>query len=275
MHWREFQEWQKVSELGDRFISYVDRGEGPPVILLHGMPTWGYLWHRLLPALERGRRVLIPDLQGFGFSDRRDRFGRGLSCQADMVAAWMESLGLEKADLVGHDLGGGVALRLAALQPARVRRLCLIDSVCYDSWPHQTLLQFGHPGTARRLSAPAAMKLLASALKPAFVEPDEALLAGLLAPYATEQGKLSLVRNASALDSNATMELSPLLMGVQARVLVLWGEADPFQSAALGRRLAWDLPRARLVVVRQAGHFLPLERAEQTASHLLDFLDSV
>jgi pimeloyl-ACP methyl ester carboxylesterase len=74
LHWRAFQVLQRVVKFDDYFVSYVDEGTGEPVILLHGIPTWGYLWHGLVPTLSRTHRVLVPDLVGFGYSDKGDRF---------------------------------------------------------------------------------------------------------------------------------------------------------------------------------------------------------
>lgn len=272
MHWRDFQDMQKVIEVGERFVSYVDRGEGAPLVLLHGIPSWGYLWHAVLPVLEKRRRVLIPDLPGYGFSDRSDRFRRGLCAQADVVADWLGALGLERVELVGHDIGGGVALRLAAYEPELVSRMVLVSSACYDSWPLEALVRVGHPGTSRRLSPEAGARLLRSALLPGLARPDDLALSGLLAPYQTEAGHLSLARDAAALDASLTMELVPLLPRIQTPTLVLWGEKDPFQPVDNGRRLAWDLPRAQLAVVKRGRHFLPLDEPTRTASLILDFL---
>lgn len=273
MHWRQYQEMQKVVEVGDRFISYAEVGSGPALVLLHGMPTWGYLFHRLLPALERGRRVLVPDLPGFGFSDRSDRFDRSLSSQAERLSAWMQAVGVERASIVGHDIGGGVALRLAVQHPERVDRLGLIDTVSYDSWPAELLHAFGAPSTVNRLSSRAATALLAKALREELIAPDEELIAGLLAPYATEVGKMSLVRDAAALDANETMELVPLLPSLQSPALIVWGENDRLQPAHFARRLAWDLPVSRLAVLPEAGHFCLIDKPAAVAAQLQAFLD--
>lgn len=145
MTWREFQRRQQITEVGDTFVSYLEDGTGEPIVLLHGIPTWSYLWTPILDSVIRGARVLAPDLPGFGFSDKRDRFDRSIARQAELVDAWMERIGLESAVIVGHDIGGGVALRLATLFPSRVQKLCVINTVCYDSWPIELMLQFGHP----------------------------------------------------------------------------------------------------------------------------------
>ncbi len=273
MSWRDYQARQRIAEIGDRFISYVEEGTGEPVVLLHGIPSWGYLWHRLLPPLAGSHRVCIPDLIGFGYSDKRDCFDRSIARQAEAIDAWMEKVGIKRAAVIGHDVGGGVALRLATLFPGRVARLCLIDSVCYDSWPIEAVLEFGHPDTRRRLSAWTAILLMKQAMKTGFASsPSDDLLDGLLAPYVTETGKLSLVRNAIALNTNQTMEIIPLLQRIAAPTLVLWGEEDPFLPIRYGERLAWDIPGARLIRIKQARHFVMIDRPHEVCEHLLDFL---
>jgi pimeloyl-ACP methyl ester carboxylesterase len=273
VNWRAYQARQRVAELGDRFISYVAEGEGEPVILLHGIPTWGYLWHRLLPLTAGSYRIYIPDLLGFGYSDKRDDFDRSIARQAEAIDAWMEKVGIKRATVVGHDIGGGVALRLAVFFPRRVARLCLMNSVCYDSWPIEAVLQFGYPETRRRLSAWTATLLLKQALKMGFAaSPPADLLDGLLAPYATEAGKLSLIRDAVALDTNQTMEIIPLLQWMTVPTLILWGEEDRFQPVEYGERLAWDIPGAQLVRIKQVRHFAMIDRPEAICEHLLTFL---
>jgi pimeloyl-ACP methyl ester carboxylesterase len=272
MNWREWQRQQKVAEVGDHFVSYVDQGSGDPLILLHGIPTWGYLWHGLTAALAQGRRVLVPDLLGFGYSDKADRFDRSIARQAEMIDAWMERIGIERADIAGHDIGGGIAQRLATLFPRRVGRLCVMNSVCYDSWPVEAMLQLGHP-TARRVPAAATVAGLKQALKQGFAtSPDDAALDGILAPYGAEVGKLSLIRNAAAVNTNLTTEIVPLLPRIAAPTLILWGVEDVFQPVAFGERLAGDIPNAELVRFKHARHFVMLDQPKVVAERLGRFL---
>ncbi len=274
MTWRDYQRLQLVSRLDDRFVSYVEAGNGPPLILIHGIPVWGYLWHGIYPELTRTHRVLIPDLLGFGFSDKADCFDRSIAAQAQMVDAWLGHLGISHATIVGHDIGGGVALRLATRFPERVERLIVMNTVCYDSWPIELMLQFGHPEAHRKLSASFAVRLLRQALKPGFASSiHRDLLEGFLAPYTTEVGKLSLIRNAAALNTNLTTEITHLLPGLRIPTLVLWGEDDRFQPVHYGERLAKDIPGSRLIRVKDARHFVMWDQPTLVTKHVLDFLD--
>ena len=273
MHWREFQSLQDVAQVGDRFVSYVDQGRGEPVVLLHGIPTWGYLWHRMLDPLSQHQRVLIPDLIGFGYSDKRDCFDRSIAAQCDMICGWMDAIGLESAAVVAHDIGGGVALRLATLHPRRVKRLCLMNCVCYDSWPIELMLQMGHPSAAHKLSASATATMLRQALKGGFAStPSDQLLEGMLAPYTTEVGKVSLVRDAAALNTNLTAEITYLLPLIGVPTLILWGEDDKFQLLEYGQRLAGDIPDSRLVRIADARHFVMHDQPDEVLEQVQGFL---
>lgn len=274
MTYRDYQRLQLVSRLDDRFVSYVEAGNGPPVILIHGIPVWGYLWHGIYPELTRTHRVLIPDLPGFGFSDKADCFDRSIAAQAQMIDAWLDQLGISHATIVGHDIGGGVALRLATRFPERVDRLIVMNTVCYDSWPIELMLQFGHPEAHRKLSASFAVRVLRQALKAGFASSNHRdLLEDFLSPYTTEVSKLSHIRNAAALNTNLTTEISHLLPGIKIPTLVLWGEDDRFQPVHYGERLAKDIPGSRLIRVKNARHFLMWDQPTLVTKHVLKFLN--
>jgi pimeloyl-ACP methyl ester carboxylesterase len=171
---------------------------------------------------------------------------------------------------VAHDIGGGVALRLAVFFPNRIIRLCVMNTVCYDSWPIEVMLQFGHPEAYRKLSASTAITLLKKALKQGFAStPTAELLDGLLAPYSTEVGKLSLIRNAAALNTNLTTEITSFLPKIQLPTRIIWGEDDRFQAVKYGERLAWDIPGAELVQIKGARHFVMIDKPEEVAGHLV------
>lgn len=190
-----------------------------------------------------------------------------------MLNQWMETIGIEKAAVAAHDIGGGVALRLVVFYPSRVTRLAVMNTVCYDSWPIEMMLQIGHPEANRKFSATTLVAALRHGLKSGFAaSPSGEILDGLLAPWTTEVGKLSLIRAAAALNTNLTTELVPLLPNMRLPVLVLWGMDDKFQVAEYGKRLAWDLPQCQFVPVENARHFLMIDQPELVGRQLSDFL---
>lgn len=257
-------------------VAYTDLGEGEPVILLHGIPTWSYLYHEVIPLLEPHARVLAPDFLGHGYSDKRDRFDRSLMAQTRMILAFMDKLGLERATIVGHDTGGGVALILGIEHPDRVRRLVLSNVVAYDSWPIDDMIALGNPNW-RSKSPKELADFVAGGLPDGLYNratlTDE-FRAGIVAPYSDEAGKISLIRNASALNTNHTMALVDRHKSIKAPTLVLWGVHDPWQTIRDGESLAREIPGARLVRLENASHWLqqdaPAEFAREIAAFLRD-----
>lgn len=137
------------------------------------------------------------------------------------------------------------------------------------------LLLLTHPGARRKLAASTVILLLKQALKQGFATtPADEVMEGLLAPYTTEVGKVSLIRNAAALNTNLTTEITLLLSQIVAPTLILWGEDDTFQLVNYGERLAWDIPGAQLVRIKDARHFVMLDRPEEVVVHLAAFLGS-
>ncbi len=115
--------------------------------------------------------------------------------------------------------------------------------------------------------------MLGKALTQGFAtKPDKAVLEGLLSPCRTEVGKLSLVRNAAALNTNLTTEITPLLPRLDIPTLVLWGEDDLFQLVEYGERLARDIPNARLIRIANARHFVMLDQPERVQQVVSAFL---
>ncbi|MDA1091389.1 MAG: alpha/beta hydrolase [Proteobacteria bacterium] len=275
----EFRQRQKSAALDGLSyrpldLAWTDLGEGEPVILLHGIPTWSYLYNDVIPLLAPHLRVIVPDFLGHGYSDRRDFFDRSLLAQTAMILRFMDHLGLERAHFVGHDTGGGVSLIMAIHHPDRISRLILANVVAYDSWPIDDMIALGNPNWRSKTPQEVA-GFLASGLPdgihnkhrltPEFVQ-------GIVAPYSDEEGKISMIRNASALNTNHTTMLAERHAQIKAPTLCLWGVHDPWQTIRDGERLAAEIPNARLVKVENASHWIPHDTPEIFAREVGRFL---
>jgi pimeloyl-ACP methyl ester carboxylesterase len=116
--------------------------------------------------------------------------------------------------------------------------------------------------------------MLKQALKMGFHStPDSGWLDGLLSPWRTEVGKLSLIRNASALNTNLTAEITHRLPNIAVPTLILWGEDDRFQVVKYAERLARDIPGAELQRIADARHFVMIDQPAQVHSHIRAFLE--
>ena len=118
-------------------MHYVDEGEGDPVVLLHGNPTWGYLYREVIPPLVRaGRRVIVPDMIGFGLSEKPTREqAHSLDGHAANLTALMRQLDLTRITLVCHDWGGPTGLSFAMSNPQRLRALVVMSTWAWPTPP--------------------------------------------------------------------------------------------------------------------------------------------
>lgn len=279
MNYQTFAARQKRVELSQAAvvpvqIAYTDVGHGPPVILMHGIPTWSYLYHDVIDALARQNRVIAPDFLGHGMSDQRDLFDRSLVAQKAMVLALMDQLDLDSASLIGHDTGGGVALMMAIENPDRVNKLVLSNIVAYDSWPIDDMIQIANPAWKHKSTAEIRNFLL-SGFKDGLSRADrltDEFLDGIVAPYVTEAGKISMIRNASGLNTSHTTMLAPRHKLISADTLLVWGVDDPWQPISDGVRLASEIPNARLIRVEGASHWIPQDAPDEWLGHVLPFL---
>lgn len=274
----DYEEWTDRLETttvpidhNDVEVAYYDEGSGDPVVFLHGIPTSSYLWRDVVGAIADRRRAIVPDMAGYGASSKRDGFDRSIRAQEAMIDALLDDLGFETVDFVGHDLGGGVGLRLAARSPERVDRLVLSNAVAYDSWPIEPIVDLGLPSTARETSVDDLQGMLDELIGETVAgEPDEEFLEGTKAPWDSEEGVVSLVRDAAATNTNHTTEIDP--GGIDAETLLLWGADDEFQEIEWAERLESEMPNARLVGLDGANHWVMEDRPEAYREELAEFL---
>jgi pimeloyl-ACP methyl ester carboxylesterase len=226
-----------------------------------------------------GHRVITYDLLGYGQSERPLDRDTSVAAQTELLVALLDALGVESAALVTHDIGGAIGQRMAVLHPERVRRLMLIDSVSYDSWPSETWRAIIRDGLDDLARLPAAeftdvlTRQLAMTVAHGEAMTGEALEA-FLAPHRTAVGRASFVEHQVAhYDSSDTEEISDRLGELAMPVRLLWGQEDRWQPTSWAERLAADIPHAELVVVPGAGHFVMEDDPDRVSREVLAFLD--
>ncbi len=114
-------------------LNYVDEGQGPVVLMLHGNPSWSFLYRRLIADLRRDHRVIVPDHMGCGLSDKPQGYPYRLENHIDNVAALMRHLGVTEADLVVHDWGGAIGFGYAVRREMSVRRIVIFNTAAFLS----------------------------------------------------------------------------------------------------------------------------------------------
>ncbi|MDQ3206745.1 MAG: alpha/beta fold hydrolase [Pseudomonadota bacterium] len=260
------------AQVGGIRMRWVERGEGLPVVLIHGIPTSPALWRRVMPRVE-GARLLAWEMVGFGHSIAEGA-GRDISvrAQAGYLLQWLDSQGLDRVVLAGHDLGGGVVQIAAVRNPERCLGLLLTNAICYDSWPVPSVKALrATSGVVRHLPDPAIKTGVFGMLMARGHDDDEVARESLelhWSPYAQAGAAEALVRQVEALDVEDTLSISselPRLRGMPARVV--WGMDDPLQKPHYGLRLSSDLD-VSMQRIDGGKHFTPEDHPEAIAAAL-------
>jgi len=268
--------------LGAR-LAYID--EGPPlarpIVLLHSVPTWGYVFRQMIPWLvQAGHRVLVPDLLGCGRSDKpQDPSSHGLNAQLNSLSQWSQDLGLHDITLYGQGFGGLLAFRLALLQSDRVARLALANTrspldprgrsrmgALAAHWPVWSPL-YPLNGVLR---AACQTRLDASTLQ-AYADPypQRRLLAAVRRLSAWHQWDVRKEKNAEVTQAWLAMTLwhKPLMTLFASRDHLTRGGQHWFIDHVPGAK------RQPHPLIHQAGHCLTEDKGPEVALALLQFID--
>ncbi|MDW8327016.1 MAG: alpha/beta hydrolase [Anaerolineales bacterium] len=272
------------------FIREAGPADGTPVVLVHGFGGLTYTWRDTLPALAAaGYRALALDLKGFGLSDKSFAQDYSHASQADFVMDVMTAVGIERAVLVGHSMGGNVIAHAALRHPERVMALVFVAGAVREA---------GQPGGGSILGLPLSIGTLAEF--PPFQRWGQLLLRYLLTRERLAQIQLS----AYSVKEVVTPEVEDAYLGIveirdwdlallgvlrdsgrnalpqpvgnlSVPTLILWGEQDTWVPLERGKALHAALPQSRLVVFPNVGH-LPMEEAPAAFNAaLIEFLDTV
>lgn len=256
-------------------------GSGVPVLLLHGFPTSSYLWRDVQRDLGPRYPTYAPDLVGLGCSERPPNGRYDHASQAALLLSLLDDLGLSRVAVVAHDVGGGVAVHLAASAPERVAALVLMDTPLHtEVWPVPLVRLLAAPfvgeaqAAALRMIPGAASKMLASQLGRGLraSELSSKVLGHYVAPLVTGDGARGMLAMARAADPAAVEQAFGIVCADPPPSLVLWADQDAWFSTAYGRRVAGELRGASFVEVTDAGHFLPEDRPERVAEEVEGFL---
>ncbi len=265
----------KTMKVGRFDVRYVRTGEGPPLILIHGLASSAYTWSEVIGPLSLRFDVMALDLPGFGASSQPDDLS--FADYGPAMVGFMDALGVEKAHLAGNSMGGAVALQMAARLSSRVDRLVLLDSAGFN-------LREGERPFLVRLLGSQTMGLVADRLPmkrlftrstlsyllkdPARLTEEriEEYVAPFLRPGAMASAR-SLLR--SRIDEGFVADLGR----IQAKTLVLWGRFDPWLPESHADRFVAEIKGARKVVL-ETGHMPQEEQPEEVARLIGDFLIS-
>ena len=267
--WTYFQEWKNGVESRDVTVAgirmhYLAEGPagGQPVVLVHGLGSRAEDWADLAPYLARaGYRVYVPDLPGYGRSQKPPDFSYSIHDEAAIVASFLDALGLKQVDLGGWSMGGGIAQHVAFDHPNRIRKLMLFDAAGLNE-PVVFDTRLFTPENAEQLSQFEAL------LSPHPVEAPRFITRDIL-KYFQRNGWVIKRAMASILTrKDATDAILPQL---KMPVLIVWGAEDRILPVSQGETMHRLVPQSELDIVPGCGHLAPKECAVEVGPRVVAF----
>jgi cis-3-alkyl-4-acyloxetan-2-one decarboxylase len=269
-------------------MHFVDEGKGDPIVLLHGDPTWGYLWRNFIPALSERARCIVPDHMGMGKSEvPRKPYPYRLAHHVANLEALLIGLNLRQITLVVHDWGGPVGLGFAIRQPDCIKRLVITNSWASARWP-------GAP-------FPRLIEMIRSSGGEKFVLERNGYLERALtgtthhaerltdlvmdayrAPFPTLESRVAMLcwsRDIPVTEADPSyLEMqrieNSLSLFAKTPTLILWGMLDPVLPLSVLRWWQKVYPQATTHEIEDASHFLQEDAPQQIGEYINDFIAS-
>jgi pimeloyl-ACP methyl ester carboxylesterase len=254
-------------------VRYGVRGDGPPVVLVHGTPWSSFNLRHIIQALSEDFTVYYYDLLGYGQSDKTSG-DVSLGIQNQVLSGLLDHWQIRQPVIIGHDFGGATLLRTHLLNKCNFDKIVLIDPVAVSPWgspffrhvrEHETAFA-GVPDYIHEAIVRAYVKT--AAFKPI----DDATLDMIVAPWTDENGKSAFYRQIAQANSAHTDDVQPLYTQITSPTLILWGSEDTWIPLERGEALHDMIPGSTFRVIPDAGHLVIEEKPDQLIREIRSFL---
>jgi len=260
-------------------IFYVVKGEGEPLLLMHGYGAGFWVWEKQMDILSKNYKVYALDLIGYGYSDR-PRIEYTPETYIYFVKDFMDSLEMEKATLIGNSMGGGIAWAMAALFPKRVKRLILIDCVPPDVLEQVRNESFRALAAVKDIPFLPYLVIASRSKRSVKAVLQECLFdRRLITPeLLNRQFELNRFRGSTWVlhstlkHAKETSKIGDYLSSIDHPTLLLWGEEDVVFPPSVGEGLHQAIKGSKLHVIRKSGHIPMWETPDEVNRAILDFL---
>jgi haloalkane dehalogenase len=258
-------------------MHYLDEGAGDPILLLHGEPTWSFLYRKMIPPLAAVARCIAPDYFGFGRSDKpTERSWYSYDRHVASIARLVDKLDLRRITLVVQDWGGPVGFRFAVENPERVAKIVVMNTGIGARAPSDEWLRF--QSFMRRVGTEIVAGQL---VRLSLVQPtSDEIIAAYDAPFPVPESRIGIVQFPELVATSSGHPSAPAMLVVRDRLreldrpaLVLFSDSDPIFSRRAAEVMAEMLPNAELdPPVEGAGHFLQEDRGELLGERIARWL---
>lgn len=283
MSHHEFPYESNFATIDGARIHYVEQGAGKPVLFVHGNPTWSYLWRNVIPKVAETERALAIDLLGFGKSDKPTGTSYSFDQHCAIVSEFIQSMGMRDVALVLHDWGGLIGMNYAIDHVENVRKVVLLSTfVAPVALPFASVLRLFRNSALTTLFV-QRLNLFMPLVFRIGVAKRSSMSDGVreqyYAPFPDYASRRSVRRwpeQIPLVPSDSTYQtlerIGRALPSFERQVLVLKADRDPILTTKRAEWLVQTLPRARLEVIEQAGHFAQEDQPEKVAAAISAFL---
>jgi haloalkane dehalogenase len=276
----EFAFQPQFREFDGLRLAHLDEGDGPPVLFIHGEPTWSFLWRRVIPPVrDAGYRCVAPDLPGFGRSDKPIELDwYSYDRHVESLEPLLADLDLRDTTVVVHDWGGPIGLRLAVEHPDRIARIVVLDTGLFTGQQKMADAWIAFRDFVQRTEDLPIGFLVRGACKR---DPGDEVIAAYDAPFPNAASKagarafpLMLPTSPEMPGAAAGQQVLEAMRSDDRPKLVLWADSDPVLPLEVGRRFAAALGTDVHHVIAEASHFLQEDAGPEIGSLIADWLQS-
>ncbi len=240
-------------------LAYHRHGRGEPMLLVHGITTYSFIWRNMVPSLSENYDVIAVDLLGCGESDKPSGVDYSINAQAKILKKIMDLLNIKEVHLVCHDIGGGIGQIMAVKFPEYIKDLVLINSVAYDYWPVQPIITMRIPFIRQIAMASLDFGMFRTIIRRGIYHKErvtDELMELFWKPLQTRNGRQGFLQLAKCLNNRDLMNIAEGLQNLDMPVLIIRGEADPYLGSDIAEQLNTEIIGSRLERVKTAGHFI-------------------
>ncbi|MFC1888244.1 alpha/beta fold hydrolase [Thermodesulfobacteriota bacterium] len=261
-------------------IRYIEKGEGIPLVLVHGIPTSLFLWRDMVEELSAHSRVIALDLPGFGLSDPPPDGDYTISNYARLFESFLEALSIERMTLVCHDYGGPIALTYALRHPEKYLKLIILDTFLHTDlppWPLSMKI------VRIRLLGELFMWLGGESITRSGLElgvmnksriSDE-VVQRYYVPDGNPDKMNKTMLGTLRVDYTKDLEfIEKNLRTINKPTLILWGDKDNYLPLYLGELIHRDIPGSKMEIIPNCGHFIQEDQPEQATKIITEFISS-
>jgi pimeloyl-ACP methyl ester carboxylesterase len=268
-------EWKlsQTYHFNGRRVHYDVRGDGPPVVLVHGTPWSSFNLRHIIKALSEDFTVYYYDLLGYGQSDKTSG-DVSLGIQNQVLNGLLDHWQIRQPVIIGHDFGGATLLRTHLLNKCNFDKIVLIDPVAVSPWGSPFFRHVKQNETAFAGVPDYIHEAIVRAyVKTAAYKPiDVATLDMIVAPWMDEDGKSAFYRQIAQANSAHTDDVQPLYAQITSPTLILWGSEDTWIPLERGEALHDMIPGSTFHVIPDAGHLVIEEKPDQLIRKIRSFL---